>query len=57
MTLQKNKIAQVTTMAGVIGGIAFSMKKGASFNASVLYTLVFAGVGFFIGNSISNYYE
>lgn len=55
--LSKNKITQVTTVAGVIGGLAFSMRKGSSLQVSALYTIGFAFVGFFIGNTISNYYE
>jgi hypothetical protein len=55
--MQQNKFANVLASVGVLSGLIIATKKNKNIGMTTLYALGLGIAGFYIGNSISKFYE
>lgn len=57
MMQYSSKLGGIMATGGAIVGIVVGMKQKSTMGATAFYAVVFAGVGYLLGNQITKFYE
>jgi hypothetical protein len=55
--MKPTKIGNLIGSGAVLGGVFYAISKGKDFKGIVFYGAIFGIGGYFLGNSISKFYE